>query len=196
MPLPFDLEDIVGVALADILRRVGMIAACVLGAPFLVAFSVASVYALGDLDFGYFGEMLLAAPLLFLLPVMSVWGILYVPTLIAACFYFTKSESPAARAYVVFTAILAALILCAADEWEWGLIFVVLIIAGVLGSILWFARWWENKQRVEGEQHFMALTIENEQRRQAMRDKFGIDVADRDFVVDESPDDDSEETRR
>jgi hypothetical protein len=55
----------------------------------------------------------------------------------------------------------------------------------MLGSLLWFARWWDNKRTVDAHEHLIGVTIENEQRRQQLRNTFGTDVADGDFVKDE-----------
>lgn len=185
MPLPFDLEDVVGVAKADVLRRAGLIFGCILGTSFLICLSAGLVAAVAYLDPSELWEALGAAIYLFLIPVIGGWGILYVPTLVAAGFYFVKAESPSLRGFVIFSAILGVLMVLGLGGLGWDALVILLVFSGFLGGIWWLGLWWRNRQRILGEQHLMEVAIENQQRREAMREAFGTDVADRDYAVDE-----------
>lgn len=41
------------------------------------------------------------------------------------------------------------------------------------------------RSRVASEEHLVGVAIENQQRREIMREEFGTDIPDRDYVVDE-----------
>lgn len=208
MALPFDLEDVVGVALADVLRRAAMIIGCVAGGSVLVAFSLGlgELVVDGSFDSRLFIDANWRALWLFLGPLSSGWAILYVPAVLAAGFYFVKAESPSALWFCVFLTLVSVLMLLGAPWPSWfvgnwwtgpgvsdpdraamiwkgvGMAHLV----GVLGALFWLARWWENRQRVSEEVHFMAVRVENEQRRQQIRDTHGTDVAGGDFARDEN----------
>lgn len=210
MPLPFDLEDIVGVALADVLRRAAMVIGCVVGASFLAALSLGlgEVVADGGVDVsrmpGALGRMLW----LFLAPFMSAWAILYLPVLVALGFYCVKADAPDGRIYAVFLFLLAILIVLSAPRPDWfspswfgmsigggvaepdkaALIWRSVGSVGVAGcsaGLFWLA--WILRQRslVASEEHFVGVAIENQQRREVMREEFGTDIPDRDYVVDD-----------
>lgn len=185
MGLPFDLEDIVGAALADVLRRAGLIIASILGSSFLVCLSAGIVVAVVDFQPSALWEFLPGALFLFLLPVVTGWAVLYVPTLVAAGFYFVKAESPTLRGFVIFCGILGVLMVVAPGDFDLVTAGIVLVYAGFLGGLWWLGLWWSNRQAVLGEQHLMEVAIENQQRREAMRREFGTAVADRDYVVEE-----------
>jgi hypothetical protein len=209
MGLPFDLEDIVGVALADVLRRAGLIIGCVGGASFLSAVSLGlgEMAADGSFDLEVFGDAMWRAFWLFLSPLTSAWGILYAPMVLAAGFYFVKAEFPTGFWFGVFLSLSSFLIVFSAPWPSWfvgtwwtgggvadperaAMIWrgvAAAHLTGVLGAFFWLARWWDNKRRIDEEQHFVSVTIENEHRRQQIRDTFGTDVADADFARDEKP---------
>ena len=62
---------------------------------------------------------------------------------------------------------------------------MLLVFSGFLGGLWWLGLWWRNRQAILGEQHFLGVAIENQQRRDAMREEFGTDIPDRDYVVEE-----------
>ena len=65
--------------------------------------------------------------------------------------------------------------------WErWAALAVGL---GAVGAVGWLAWFWQKRQEAEAEEHLMGIAIENEQRRQAMRERFGTDVADGEYAV-------------
>ncbi len=185
MSLPFDLEDVVGVAIADMLRRVGLIVASVLGTSFLVCLSAGLVAAVAGLNPTALWDALPAAVYLFLMPVITAWGILYVPALIAVGFYFVKADSPTMRAFLISSATLGVLMMLALGDFDWRGGVVLLVFSGFLGGLWWLGLWWRNRQAILGEQHFLGVAIENQQRRDAMREEFGTDIPDRDYVVEE-----------
>lgn len=213
MPLPFDLEDIVGVALADVLRRAGLIITCVAGSSFFAAVSLGlgEMAVDGSMDFGLLADAVGRCLWLFLAPATSGWGILYAPAVLAAGFYFVKAEELRAFWFCVFFTVVSLLILLSAPWPDWFLGSwwtgpgvadpdrAALIwrgvgaanLVGMAGALFWLARWWDNKRRVNEEAHLMAVTVENEERRRQIRETFGTDVAEADYARDEiAPTDD------
>jgi|GEM_PF-4840901 len=186
MGLPFDLEDIVGVALADVLRRAGMIVGCIGGAAAFTGLSFGVLAMIDDLDPGALLEGIAAALPLVIVPGVTAWGILYLPLLIAIGFYFAKADAPSLKAFLVFMALAVILMVLAADDDPFRFLALP-VAAGFMGAIGWLGWLLSKKREAEGEIHLAGVAIENEQRRQRMRDEQGIVVAEREFVIDEEP---------
>lgn len=186
MGLPFDLEDIVGVAIADMLRRAGMIVGCIVGAAALTGLSFGVLGMIGHLDPGALLAGLAAAMPLVILPAVTAWGILYLPLVIAIGFYFVKADAPSLRAFLVFMGLTVILMVLAVDDDPFRFLALP-VVAGFMGAIGWLGWLLAKKREAEGEIHLAGVAIENEMRRQQMRDEQGIVVADRGFVIDEEP---------
>ncbi|MEM1084864.1 MAG: hypothetical protein AAGI48_12200 [Verrucomicrobiota bacterium] len=209
MALPFDLEDIVGVALADVLRRAGMIVAVVYGASLTASLGLSGGAVIaGWVEFGSFDPdhaelgpwSLLFSPLS---PIFSAWGILYIPVLIGVGFYCVRSESPNLRILVVGAGLAGLLCVLGAPDPDWfqptwygmplggavsdpdklrlimkSIGFVVVL--GCAGASWFLALFLDQRARAEAESHLVGVTLENEQRRMELRERFGTDIADHD----------------
>lgn len=175
MKLPFDIEDIIGVALADILKRaLGFFGSLLLGAV-LAAISVGVI----ALDPG----SILAAPVFLLLPVFSSWGILYLPLVLGIVVYWIKADSPGLRGLTVAGGLVMILVILSFPDLDWERWAALGVGLGSAGALVWLGWWWQQKQRAEAEEHLRIIAIENEQRRQEARERFGTDVADGDYAV-------------
>lgn len=210
MPLPFDLEDVVGVALADGLRRAAMLIGCVAAASFLAALSLGlgEVVADGGFDMNRMPGAMARMLWLFLAPFTSAWAVLYLPVLVALGFYAVKADAPDGRVGAVFLFLLGLLIVLSAPPPDWfspswfGMSIGGGVadpdkaeaiwrtaggvgVAGCSAGIFWLAWVLRQRSRVASEEHLVGVAIENQRRREIMREEFGTDIADRDYVVDE-----------
>ena len=190
--MSFDLEDVFGDALADVIRRVLCFLSCVLGAAFCT--SIGSVLFVmieeSDFEFEYVLDAVTSFWILLLQPVFSGWLILYLPCLIAAGAYFTKSDEPKVLWWGIIFVLLSALMILpflSYDRYHLACAMAFLFDVGIAGAIYWLGRLWESKKQAKAHQHLMGITTENEMRRQSLRDELGTDVADRDYAVDEEP---------
>ena len=188
--MSFDLEDVVGYALADALRRGALIFGCLLGAPLLTSFGLAAANAVGNLSLRWFGEAVWNGWLWALvISVTSMWGALYISTALAVIFFLAKAEAVTAKAFVILLSLLCLLILLAFDRIDSETLGAILIMTGLLGSFLWLAKWWDQKRIVAGEVHLIGVAIENERRRIELREIHGTDIADGEFAsAENSPD--------
>jgi hypothetical protein len=207
MGLPFDLEDVVGYAIADMLRRVGLILGVVYGGCLVATLGLAigslaaGVIEYGALDFKYIevGKWLIVfAPVV---PVISAWGILYVPLVLGVGFYCVKSEATSLRALAACAAAVGVLHVLAAPDPDWfnptwygmplgggaadpGKLRLVRIgvalplVLGCGGTFWFFAMIFDRRSAAIAESHLMGVTILNEERRGELRDKFGIEIAE------------------
>ncbi len=213
MPLPFDLEDVVGSALADLLRRVGMLALVVIGGTMMGGFwggmGEMTVWRMegGSWDPEYVLGPVIAAPLLVLRPIVSAWGFLYVPFLIATCLYFAKAADPGMRAVVAWGAATGFFAVVGRGEPIWftpswmssmmgapsvadpGKLYAIMIGIGLvlwmgLSGASWFlALFWNGRVRIRSEEHLMGIAAENEVKRKSLKEEIGGAVADRDFAL-------------
>ena len=218
MPLPFDLEDVVGVAIADLLRRVGMLALVVIGGTAMGGFAVGMGEMVawklegGSWDAEYVLGPVIAAPLMVLRPMVSAWGFLYVPCLIAACFYFAKAADPGMRAVVAWLAVTGFFAVVGRGEPVWfrpgwvsamlgappvaepGKLYAIMIgiglviWAGLSGASWFLAMFWSSRVRLKSEEHLMGIAYENEQKRRELQERTGGAVADREFALGEQED--------
>lgn len=194
MQLPFDFEDIVGVALADVLRRAGAIAATIFAALALAVVSLAAADLVDSVitrGFRGFGFPEVDHPgWIFLSPFLSGWGALYVPFLVGLLIFWTKADQPGLRAWSIGVAALSLLYL--ASVWVWhekDAAFIVpatVIWAGCGGAMVFFSIILDQRRRARAEEHLLGVTIENEQRRQRLRDEQGIVVAGSEYLADEA----------
>lgn len=210
MASPFDLESVFGVALADGLRRAGLLIGCVAGASFLAALALGcgQVVADGSFDPSRMPAAMGAMRWLFLAPFVSAWAILYMPLLVTLGFYCVKAEAPDGRVYVVLLFLLSLLIVLSAPRPDWfapswygismgggvadpdraALIWRsvgAVIVTGCSGGLFWLAWLLRLRSQAVSEEHFVGVAIENQQRREVMREEFGTDIPDRDYVVDD-----------
>ncbi len=194
MQLPIDIEDIIGVALADVLRRAGAIAATVFAALALTLVALAAadlvegVVSRGLAGFGF--PDVDHPAWIFLAPFLSGWGALYVPFLVGLLIFWTRADQPGLRAWAIGVAALSLLYL--ASVWVWrekaaGFIVAAAVVwAGCNGALVFFSVLLDERRRVRAEEHLLGVTIENEQRRQRFRDEQGIVVAGSEYLADQA----------
>lgn len=218
MSLPFDLEDVVVVALADTLRRAGMLVFSILGGAFLANLGVLVGEAIAwRVENGAWGLdfMELSPWSVFTIPLRplgSAWGILYVPCLVAAGFYFVRATAPGIRSVAVFVTLTGFFAVVARGEPDWftpswmgfvlggtvvadpGKLKVIIVSVGLVlwvgmsGSFWFFAIFWERRNRRLAESHLLGIAHENELKREEIRLRTGGAVADRDFAVGDGED--------
>lgn len=200
MSLPFDLEDVIGVAAAELVKRflgmwsclvIGWLLAVVAALGMVLSYQVWSVvtgggwsglggsidagdFALG-MFFGFFG------------PLMTSFGVLYGTFLIGLAFYFFKADVP--NPYVWGGAIVVVGLSMGVSYHEdfsllEGVIAGVIWIVEMLG-VFFFLKLWQVRKRVEAERHLMTIAQENLMRREEIRQRTGGAVADREFAVGE-----------
>lgn len=187
MGLPFDIEDVFGVALADVLRRSFGFVAVVLGGVLLAACSLGAAEVVMDFDFGAFSDWLEESPWLFLAPVFSGWGVLALPLVIGSGLYCKFAETPHPGVLSGLAGAVALLVLFSVEDLGIERWVAVVLATGTVGSFVWFFRLWGQVRRSDAETHLMGVAIENEMRRQRMRDEVGVVVADADYLRDENP---------
>lgn len=207
MGLPFDLEDVVGYAIADLLRRVGVILGVVYGGCLVATLGLAigslaaGLVEYGSLNFKYIevGKWTLVfAPVI---PVISAWGIIYVPLVLGVGFYCVKSEAANLMVLAGCTATIGVLHVLAAPDPNWfnptwyGMPLgggasdpdklrlvrmgsALPLVLGCGGAFWFFATILQRRSAAFAESHLMGVTVQNEQRRGELRDKFGIEIAD------------------
>lgn len=143
-------------------------------------------------------------------PFGSGWGVLYVPFLVGLLFFWIRAEEPGLLAWAVGTGVLALVYVLAAGDPEWfspslwgfslgggvadpghlRIIFkgvAVFVWLGCGAGLVFLSLMLRQRRRAQAEEHLFGVTIENEQRRQEMREKHGTAVADREFAVEEEP---------
>lgn len=214
MNLPFDLEDVIGVALADLLRRVGLIVASVAGASWLAALglTVGELLVARSLDSELVAGALGRGLWLFLAPLLTGWAVLYVPLVLAGAIYFTKADDIDPRVFVAALFLIAAFIcISASPPWwfspSWLMAFSSAppppsnpaaaaliwrgiglgIVTGSCGCFAWLAWIWRQRQEAAQARHLIELTAENERRRNEFRETLGTEIADSDFARDDRP---------
>lgn len=212
--LPFDIEDIVGVALADGLRRAGLIVACVAGASGLSALGLAvgEIVVAKSLEPGLLAAAFGRAFWLFLAPLLTGWAVLYVPLVLASGFYFVKAEAPDARVFVAALFLISGIICLSAAPPGWfepswmsalsaapappsdpqraALVWRSVgffAVAGCCGCFGWLAVVWRQRRRAAEEAHLAEVMTENERRRIELRQSHGTEIADGDFVREDPP---------
>lgn len=214
MGLPIGLDEVFGVAVADVLRRAGLIIGCVLGAMLVAGVGLgAGEITAALVEFRSIGSEVwnsVGARFLWLglAPLGSGWGILYVPFMVGMWIYFVRADAPSVRAFSICVGGLALLLVLSAGDPHWFspsawwrpaapgvsnpdasrlILKSVALVAwlGCAGGIAFFALMLERRARAKAEVHLMGVTIENELRRQELREQHGIVIADRDYAVEE-----------
>ena len=201
MNLPFDLEDLLGVAVADALKRFLALWSCatigwVMVPIALILFElgegvVAVITGSGSLG-GVVPAIEPVAVLFGLLvgffsPVLSWAGPLYLPYLIWMAVYFFRSEEWSLRSWKWIALGVSGGTVFAFFSWEQPALLEAAVFlaiwAGVAGAFLFFVRLQEARLRKKAEEHFIAIAAENEARRRELAEKFGTDIAGREFAV-------------
>jgi hypothetical protein len=175
MGLQLDPEEIFGVAVVDVGRRVLCFVGCLAFASFLAALSLGMGEAIVDLHFGDVFEWLPYFWFLFLAPFISGWGLLYIPFVLAFAFRVFTNQSGILRELPVFLAIEAFLIVFTMSRFDWALLASVVMLCGCLGGVVWLGVIFQQRFRRNTEDHLLGLAIENEMRRKSLRKDFGTE---------------------
>ncbi len=178
MGLQLDPEEIFGVAVVDVGRRVLCFIGCLLSASFLGALSLGMGESIVDLNPRDLFDWMPYFWLLFLLPCISGWGIFYIPVLLASAFRIFTSQGPLLRQFVGFLGAEALLIVLAMSQLEWEGLASIVMVVGCWGGIVWLALLLEQRFRRDAEEHFMGLAVENHARRKTLRKDFGTESFD------------------
>lgn len=198
MALPFDLEDVVGVAVADVLRRFLALWSCLLvgtvmawTAIVLSAFGEAiwdwlvHGWALGPPDLPEAEEVVLGLLFGFFAGLFTSFGMFYGAFLIGLAIYMFRADAPHPYAWAGGAGVVALGILSVTwGEYHWlhsvaALGFWALLLVGVF----FFAKIRVMASRVQAEQHLAAIATENEERRRQLQERTGGAVADREFAL-------------
>ena len=178
MSLPFDPEEIFGVAAVDVVRRVACFIGCIAGASGLGALALGLGEAVIDLDPSDVGDWLELSYFLFLAPFISPWVVLYFPAVLASAYVFFTKQSALLRPFLVFLAVESLLIVLAASKYEWECLASVVMWAGCIGAMVWLGLILEQRWRVQAERHLIGVTVENQIRRGELCAKFGTEIRD------------------
>jgi hypothetical protein len=178
MGLPFDPEEIFGVAVVDAVRRGGSFVGCVLGASILACLALGMGKALVNLAPADVGDWMPYFWFLFLAPCLSGWGVFYLPCVVGSGFTFATREEGLFRPFLIFLGIKALLIVLTASGFDWECLASLVMLAGCYGGLVWFGLLLEQRWRRKAEEHFMGLAIANQQRREGLRDDFGTESYD------------------
>jgi hypothetical protein len=207
MGLPFDLEDVFGYAIADLLRRVGLILAVIYGGSLIAMLGLAigsvaaGVVEYGSLDFDLMEVGTWSIVFAPVLPVISAWGVIQVPLILGIGFYCVKSEAANLKVLAVCAVVVGLIHVLAAPDPDWfnptwygmpigtavsdpdklrlvrGLTALPLVLG--CGGAFWFlAVFLERRAAVQAESHLMGVTIENEMKRGNLREEFGTEIAE------------------
>ena len=175
MNLPFDLEDILGAALADVFKRMLLFVTCILAALLCTHISLCIAGIIAKLAFiTYYGSSKYNIDwMLILKPFSNGMILLYAPVVLpvfgVAARYFTRAEEPSVKWWVVFFFLLSlGMTLPAVAEpggnFICGIAFALLL--GFAASVFGLFRFWGNHQYRKSEEHLMGVAMENEMRRQ------------------------------
>ena len=198
MGLPFDLEDVVGVALADLLRRFFALWGCLVvgtvlaGTALMLSGLVEQVWgwafhgwSLGGLDFPEAGELALGLCFGFFLGLATPLGMFYGAFLIGLAIYFFRAQMPHPYVWTGGAGVVALGVLSVTwgeYEWEWSVVAVGFWVVLLL-SLFFFAKWRMMALRVRAELHLAAIATGNEERRRDIKERTGGAVADREFAL-------------
>ncbi|MEP4078049.1 hypothetical protein [Haloferula sp.] len=178
MGLPFDPEEIFGVAMVDAVRRGTTFVGCVVGSSLLACLALGVGEAVVGFDLWEAFEWLPYAWFIFLTPCVSGWGILYVPCVLGAAFVFTTNQGGLLRYFLGFMGIQALLIVFTVSSFSWELLVSLIMLAGSFGGLVWLTLLLEQRWRRKAEEHFMGLAVANQQRREGLRDDYGTEAYD------------------
>ena len=177
MQFPFDLEDVIGAAMASVVKRMAALVSCLLFGWFLVGmasiFLEAVVWAWEKIsgsgaywpyDITDLSWELLFAPFM---PIFTSWAALYVPFLIGLTFYYVKADLPSLSVWGGATGVIGLFALFSFefyDSWEGWVVLALWLV--LLAGVFFFLKWWSILRRVRPESHFMWIGAENAMRRQ------------------------------
>jgi hypothetical protein len=176
MGLQLDPEEIFGVAVVDVGRRVLAFVGCLMTASFLGALSLGMGEAIVNLNPGDVFDWVPHFWFLFLMPCISAWGVIYIPTLLASAFRFFTSQGALLRQFLGFLGAEALLIVLAVSKFDWECLAAVIMLVGFWGGIVWLGLLLEQRSRRKAEEHFMGLAVENQSRRKGLQDEFGTEA--------------------
>ncbi|MFC7337733.1 hypothetical protein ACFQY0_11135 [Haloferula chungangensis] len=176
MGLELDPEEIFGVAVVDVGRRVLSFSGCLVVASLLASVALGMGEAIVDLDLGDVFEWLPYFWFLFLAPFVSGWGVLYIPLVLALAFRVFTNQGGMFRELLVFLGTGALLIVLAVSEFDWALLASIVMLSGCVGGVVWLGLILEQRFRRDTEAHFMGLSIENEMRRRSLKKTFGTEA--------------------
>lgn len=198
MALPFDLEDVVGVALADLVRRFLVLWSCLLigtvmaGTALMLGGLVEMVLgwafhggSLGGVHLPELEEVALGLLFGFFAGLFTSFGMVYGAFLIGMAIYMFRADQPhpyvwASGAGGVGLAVMS--VTWANDEWVNSVVALGFWAVLLLG-LFFFARWRLMVLRVRAELHLAAIATENEERRRELQERTGGAVADREFAL-------------
>lgn len=177
MSLPFDLEDVFGVAVVDLLKRsLTLVASLYWGwMQAILAFLLTGIchdLVQGWFSFERLGDYLAEEDFAYglilgwLAPVFTSWILFYLVSLLCFLFYLFKSECSMRWAFVTGVSIVGVFTLLAMEVYEdwWGLLTLAFWLA-ILGAVVFLATIWGNRIRQNAEMHLLAVAAENERKR-------------------------------
>lgn len=198
MALPFDLEDVVGVALADLVRRFLALWGCLLigtvmaGTALMLGGLVEMVLgwvfhggSLGGVHLPELEEMALGVLFGFFAGLFTSLGMVYGAFLIGLAIYMFRADAPHPYVWAGGAGGVALGVMSVTwGEYEWAgsvaaLGFWVVLLAG----LFFFARWRLMVLRVRAELHLAAVAMENDGRRRELQERTGGAVGDREFAL-------------
>lgn len=205
MALPFDLEDVVGAALADLLKRFVALWSCLIAGTVMAGTALIMVgmmealwywitrgWSIGGFGFPDPGEFLMGLCFGFFIGLATLFGVFYGAFLIGLAIYFFRADEPHPYVWVIGAGVVALNVTGPAwGELEWLsiIITIVILILMVLG-LMFLARIRLMKVRVRAEEHLMGIAVENEERRRETQERTGGAVADREFALGDQADED------
>ena len=131
------------------------------------------------------GELAFALLLGVFFSLGSSFAPLYAAFMLAMAFYAFKADDPAARVWgggVGVTGLFTFAVRYESFSLLEGTVTALLWICLLLG-VFFFAKWWAVLQRVRAEVHLMGVTVENQRKREEIRQRTGGAVADREFAL-------------
>lgn len=198
MAMPFDLEDVVGVAMADLLRRFLALWGCLVvgtvlaGTALMMSGLAEAVWdwavhgrTFGGMGFPDIGELALGVVFGFFAGLFTSFGMFYGGFLIALAIYFFRADAPHPYAWAGGAGMVALGVMSVTwgdDEWQWSVVAVGFGVVLLL-ALFFLAKWRLMALRVRAELHLAAIATENEERRRELQARTGGAVADREFAL-------------
>jgi hypothetical protein len=187
MSMPFDLEDVVGEAVASLVKRFVWLWGCTTLGWLLVVLSFValelgleiwdvltgggwsslSIPDIGDLAFGFLLGVFY--------PFTSSFAPLYGAFLLGMVLYAFKSDGASPYVWggaVVVTGLFTYPVAYGGWKW-WETTIAVLFWLVCLAGLFFFVKWWRMIQRVKAEIHLMSIAQENQMKREETRERTG-----------------------
>jgi hypothetical protein len=194
MEFPFDLEDVIGAAMASVVKRMLALASCLLFGWFLVGMAAVFMEAVvwaweknsgsgayWPYDITDVSWELFFAPFV---PIFTSWAALYVPFLIGLAFYYVKADMPSLSVWGGATGVIGLFALFSFDfydSWEGWVVLALWLI--LLAGVFFFLKWWSVLRRVRAEQHLIWVGHENAMRRREECEALDEPVEDRELAM-------------